>query len=221
MKLISYNYTFKLFFSRQCLFIIAINDVGLIYNMKITFTLCVWAESFRQQICFWTEVNGWPWLQGTGHTMVSIKHPITEFHTSHSSLGKTEQALYHSVQSWHHMECGCRLEIESSGAHLSCWAQMHCSPHTVWLIATVRITQTHSHQYTYVHVRRQTLSHSLPPPSTLYLLSLSPRCGPAMSADPRQGWQLFAGWCYREEARGHGKGGDTCPLCVLQHQSHT
>lgn len=181
--------------------------------MKITFTLCVWAESFRQQICFWTEVNGWPWLQGTGHTMVSIKHPITEFHTSHSSLGKTEQALYHSVQSWHHMECGCRLEIESSGAHLSCWAQMHCSPHTVWLIATVRITQTHSHQYTYVHVRRQT-------PSTLHLLSLS-----LSLHDVGQWWAqtpVRADNCLPDDATERRQEAmDTCPLCVLQHQSHT
>lgn len=76
---------------------------------------------------------------------VMIKAPLTEFLTSHSSLSKNRAGpLYHTVQSWHHMECGCRLEIESSGTHLSCWAQMHCSPHTVWLIATV-----HSHTNTH------------------------------------------------------------------------
>lgn len=35
---------------------------------------------------------------------------------------------------------GCGFEIKASSTHLSCWAQMHCSPHTEWLIATV-----HSH----------------------------------------------------------------------------
>lgn len=36
---------------------------------------------------------------------------------------------HHCMLFWYRMECGCRLEIESSDAHLSCWAQMHCSPH--------------------------------------------------------------------------------------------
>lgn len=62
----------------------------------------------------------------------------SEILAPHSSFRPAEPVQHHTVQSWHHMECGCRLEIKSSGTNLSCWAQMHCSsPHTAWLTATV------------------------------------------------------------------------------------
>lgn len=110
------------------------------------------------------------------------------------------------------MECGSRLEIESSGTHLSCWAQMHCSPHTAWLIATVKLEHTHTNVRMHTCTDKRE-SHALP-------LSLSPWCGPVMSADPHQSWQLFAGWCHREEARGHGKEDGACPPCAAASVPH-
>lgn len=50
---------------------------------------------------------------------------------SHSSSSAAEPVQHHTVKSWHHMECGCRLGVKSSDTHLSCWAQMRRStPHT-------------------------------------------------------------------------------------------
>lgn len=118
--------------------------------------------------CLFSELflNWQTCIQGTGNKTIPIKHPATEFLTSHSLLSETKGVLYHSVQSWHHMEDDSRLEIESSGTHLSCWAQMHCCPHTVWLIATVHSHTTHSHECTYVrvHMRTRSLSHFPPLP---------------------------------------------------------
>lgn len=116
----------------------------------------------------WNHLNGFP----DSPVTLRVKYPVTGFLTSHSSFSKTVRALYHTVPRWHHMECGCRLEKESSGTHLSCWAQMHCSPHTVWLIATVH-SHTRMHECTCADKRFYTflLPHGHSSPSLSLSLS--------------------------------------------------
>lgn len=122
-----------------------------------------------------------------------IKHTHSEFRTSHSYLSKTEQTLYYRVQSWHHMECGCGPETESSGTHLSCWAQMHCSPPTL-CDSQLHCTQSHRHSRKIHTCRRACMcAHELPLPMW---------CRPVTNADPHQGWQLLSGWCHE---RGGGR----------------
>lgn len=116
------------------------------------------------------------------------------------------------------MECGCRLEIESSGTHLSCWAQMHCSPPRC---VTHSYCTTHTSALARIHIRTRAQTNAvtlaLPPPP---LPSLPPSL-----CNVGQWWAqtpVRADNCLPDDATERRQGamvkGTTPVPCVQQHQ---
>lgn len=119
------------------------------------------------------------------------------------------------------MECGCRLEIESSGTHLSCWAQMHCSPPRC---VTHSYCTTHTSALARIHIRTRAQTNAvtlaLPPPP---LPSLPPSL-----CNVGQWWAqtpVRADNCLPDDATERRQGamvkGTTPVPCVQQHQPLT